>query len=122
MKLWQTMIRDWMFNEVGDHTQWDPTNRGQRLLEETLELVQCQPGALTKEQAHSLVDYVYSRPVGHFPQEIGGTIVCLLAICDATGENLHQCLIDEYNRITTPGIVEKVRNAIVRKRNDGVGI
>lgn len=119
---WQRMIRDWMFTTIGDHTQWDPVNRGQRLLEEVLEAVQCPEIGLTEDQCHDLVKYVYKRPVGVYHQEIGGTIVCLLAMCDATKEDLYKCMVDEYNRIHTSEVVDKVRNAIVRKRADGVGI
>lgn len=122
MRLWQAMIRDWMFNEVKEPDQWNPTNRGQRLLEEVLEAYQCPGIGLTEDQCHTLVSYVYNRPTGTLHQELGGVIICLLALSDATEEDLHKCMIDEYNRICTPELIEKVRKAIIRKRADGVGI
>jgi len=121
MYRWQKRIKFWMWEMVGVPSQWNPVNRGQRLLEEALEAVQCKEIGLTEEQCHDLVRYVYNRPPGVLHMEIGGVIVCLLAFADATGEDVLTCLTDEVMRIERPEVIEKVRAAILRKRNDGVG-
>lgn len=122
MLIWQGQIRNWMFNMVKAPDQWDPVNRGQRILEEVAEACQCPEIGLSEQQCHDIITYVYNRPTGVYHQEIGGIIVTLLALCDATKEDLYQCMVDEIARIREPEMVEKVRNAIIRKRNDGVGI
>jgi hypothetical protein len=57
--------------------------RGIRLLEEAIEAFQAVGG--DPAQAHKLVDFVFSRPVGDLHQELGGVSVCLLALAAAAG-------------------------------------
>lgn len=59
----------------------DTTERCHRFLEESLELVQSL--AITRSEAHQLVDYVYSRPIGETHQEVGGVMVTLAALCSS---------------------------------------
>lgn len=79
--------------------------RAYRFLEEALELGQaCE---VTREEAIQLVEYVYSRPVGEIPQEIGGTITTLSVLTDVYGEDLEKCSEDELNRVWT--LIDKIR-------------
>lgn len=118
---YQVEIKDWLREVVGIPEQYDSIeNRSQRFLEESLELVQVT--GLTKEQCHTLVDYVYGRPTGDLPQEVGGSMVCLAVLCERLNINAAQEMVKEIVRVHQPEMIEKVRNAIERKRNDGVGI
>ena len=57
--------------------------RALRFIEEALELVQAS--GVSVSQAYDMVDYVYGRKVGELQQEVGGTMVCLAALCAASG-------------------------------------
>lgn len=54
--------------------------RSYRFLEEALELAQSV--GVNKQDALALVDYVYDRPTGKPAQEVGGTLMCLAALCE----------------------------------------
>jgi len=75
--------------------------RNHRFLEESIELFQAL-GCSAKE-AHQLVDYVFSRPVGDPQQELGGTMVTLGCLANEAGLNIESCarngLADCWNMI-----------------------
>lgn len=117
----QIEIREWLINKIGEPEQFASIeNRSQRFFEEATELVQAT--GLTRRQCHALVDYVFDRPVGEIPQEIGGAIVCLAVLAERLDFNVAICLQKEIDRIHVPKMIDKVRRAIDRKRQDGVGI
>ena len=78
---YQQRVNDWMLHCFDPAITADRTERNHRFLEEALELV--QSGGCTASEAHQLVDYVFSRPVGEIGQEVGGSIVTLAAFCNA---------------------------------------
>lgn len=103
----QDSVRQWCVDCFGEVTANDAQERNFRFLEEALELVQ-SCGA-TAADAHKLVDYVFGRPVGDPPQEVGGTVITLAALCAASNINfLDQGLI-ELDRIKRPYVMEKIR-------------
>lgn len=57
--------------------------RGIRLLEEAAEAAQAT--GVTREMAHRMIEYVWSRPTGELSQEIGGVGVTVLALAEAAG-------------------------------------
>ena len=121
MRSKQVEIRKWLINQIGQPEQFESIeNRSQRFLEESIELVQAT--GLSEAQCHDLVKYVFNRPIGQVPQEIGGTIVCLAVLAERLDYNVGVCLEMEIDRIHRPEMIDKVRAAIERKRNDGVGI
>lgn len=71
----------WTIACFGEEVTFDKQERGSRLLEETLELVQA--GGYTSADAHALVDYVFARPVGKVEKEAGGVMTTLAALCNA---------------------------------------
>lgn len=81
--------------------------RAYRFLEESVELFQSV--GMEKEDAYKVVDYVFGRPVGEPSQEIGGTMVTLLALASHLGLDVNEALIEEYERITRPEIQQKIR-------------
>lgn len=81
--------------------------RNHRFLEEALELVQaCDT---TQEDAHRLVDYVFSRPVGERLQEVGGVMVTLALLCNAQCLSMEQGGEIELTRVLDPMIMDKIR-------------
>jgi hypothetical protein len=71
--------------------------RNQRFIEEAIELVQST--GLTEAQVIAAVEYVYARPIGEPKQEIGGTIVTLVVLCEALNLNLESCAETELKRV-----------------------
>lgn len=78
---YQERVQDWMLACFGPEITADKMERNHRFLEEALELVQSL--GCTEDEALLLVDYVFSRPKGHPPQEVGGVRVTLAALCTA---------------------------------------
>ena len=101
----QSRVQPWLMACFGPMIAGDREERNHRFLEEALELVQACD--CTQYEAHQLVDYVYGRPVGDKPQEIGGVMVTLAALCLANDMDMHQCGETELARIWTK--VEQIR-------------
>jgi len=91
----------------------DVTERNWRFLEESLELVQSLGG--TAEDAHQMIDYVFARPSGHPPQEIGGVMVTLAALAQANNMLLAVAAFEELRRVEDPEIIKKIRIKHSRK-------
>jgi hypothetical protein len=82
----QERATDWALTCFGEKVVADRQERAFRFLEEALELV--QSAGVTKEEAEKLVNYVFSRPVGDPPQELGGTVVTLAVFAGNLGYNM----------------------------------
>lgn len=83
---YQNRVFSWINRCFGARIAMDITERNLRFLEEALELVQAT--GLSKYEVLELVEYVYHRPVGAPQQGVGGTMVCLAALCSAVGIDL----------------------------------
>lgn len=95
-KPFQERTGEWMIACFGELIAADVMERNHRFLEEALELVQacgCTPG-----EAHQLVDYVYSRPIGDKEQESGGVSITHAALCNAQGIDLDAAADKELAR------------------------
>lgn len=103
----QTEVAQWMLKCFTEEIAADKTERNHRFLEEALELVQ-SIGCTTSE-AHQLVDYVYGRDIGDPPQEVGGVMVTLAALCLANNMNMAASGYVELERINDPETVVKIR-------------
>ena len=93
----QPQVAPWMEACFGQEIANDLTERNHRFLEEALELVQST--GCTKSDAHALVEYVYGRPMGSTHQEVGGVMVTLAALCNATLLDMHEAGDDELSRV-----------------------
>jgi hypothetical protein len=93
----QATVGRWCAAAFGkDHASSLP-QRGIRLLEEAIEAYQAT-GA-PAEKAHALVDYIFARPAGELPQELGGVGVTLLALAEAAGLSSDQEEAREVARV-----------------------
>ena len=101
----QDRVKPWLITCFGEAIANDRQERNHRFLEEALELVQaCGCDA---SEAHQLVDYVFSRPVGEPKQESGGVSVTHASLCLANGIDMQDAADVELNRIWTK--VEAIR-------------
>lgn len=101
----QQRVWPWLLKCFGVEIANDKTERNHRFLEEALELVQSL--GCTQEEAHQLVDYVFSRPVGEPFQESGGVMVTHAALCLANDLDMHSNGETELARVWTK--VEQIR-------------
>lgn len=95
--LLQDRIAVWMEACFGPEISGDREERNYRFIEESLELVQAL-GA-TAEDCHTMVDYVFGRPLGEPHQAVGGVVITLGALCIANSLSMHQAGEDELNRV-----------------------
>lgn len=103
----QQSVRVWILECFGSEISDHKPERNHRFLEESLELV--QSCGMSPEEAHQLVDYVYSRPVGLNFQEVGGTLVTLAALCGAQHIHMEEAAEAELSRIQRKDVMEKIR-------------
>lgn len=111
----QQRAQHWLLECLGTAEAADIHSRNHRFLEEALELVQA--GGCTAADAHTLVDYVYGRPLGEVDQEVGGVMVALAMLC--SGHYLDMTLEGERQlaRANTPEIMARVRRKNATKPN-----
>lgn len=101
----QNRVGRWVLDCFGAEIACDRTERNHRFVEEAIELAQAC-GATASECRH-LVDYVFGRPVGVIPQEVGGVMVTLAALCGAWHQSMDECGERELQRVW--GSIEKIR-------------
>ena len=83
------------------------TERGDRLLEEVLELLQAH--GYDSARVPTLVNYVFGRPVGEPAQEVGGVMVTLAAYCSVAGLSMQADGQAELDRINQPEVMARIR-------------
>jgi hypothetical protein len=103
----QARCMEWMLKCFTPEITADRLERGDRLLEEVLELL--QSGHYPPERVQSLLSYVYARSVGEPSQEVGGVMVTLAAYCGAHDLDMADAGEAELERILQPDIIEKIR-------------
>jgi len=106
-RLFQLRVAHWMRACFQPDLYTNMTERGDRLLEETLELL--QSGGYDCDRVATLVKYVYGRPAGQPAQEVGGVMVTLAGYCEIAGIDLNDAAITELERIERPEIMQKIR-------------
>ncbi|MDW9232920.1 hypothetical protein C7S15_8907 (plasmid) [Burkholderia cepacia] len=106
-RAFQARVQEWMLTCFGTEISADRAVRNHRFYEEAGELVQAC--GMTREEAHALVDYTWSRPVGEAKQEAGGVMVTLAALCSANALDMQAAGEAELARINVPSMIEKIR-------------
>ncbi|WP_198173690.1 hypothetical protein [Lysobacter soli] len=95
----QMGVSAWMAATFPKEVCADIRERGDRLLEEVLELLQAH--GYDRDRVATLTQYVYGRHVGEPAQEVGGVMVTLGAYCLAAGLDMHACGDAELARVWT---------------------
>ncbi|MFV1846408.1 hypothetical protein ACNJRW_09480 [Stenotrophomonas maltophilia] len=103
----QDGVSEWMGQCFLPSLYSDMTERGDRLLEEVLELLQAH--GYDSARVPTLVDYVFGRPVGEPAQEVGGVMVTLAGYCWVAGLDMHAAGDAELARISQPEVMAKIR-------------
>lgn len=103
----QAGVSEWMGQCFLPSLYSNMTERGDRLLEEVLELLQAH--GYDQGRVATLVDYVYGRPVGEPAQEVGGVMVTLAGFCRVAGLDMHAAGDAELRRIKQPKVMDKIR-------------
>lgn len=92
----------------GEKDVMDRKLRALRFIEEAIELVQA--AGLSMDDVDRIRRYVYARPVGEVPQEVGGVMVTLGTLCHAFGVQMNELGHHEVDRCWT-------RISTIRERN-----
>ncbi len=100
-------VAGWMGKCFPPSLSSNMTERGDRLLEEVLELLQAH--GYDSARVPTLVNYVFSRPVGEPAQEVGGVMVTLAAYCSVADLDMHAAGDAELARINQPEVMDKIR-------------
>ncbi len=80
---YQARVESWLEACFPPSVVSNRLERTHRFLEEALELAQANQ--CSREDAISLVDYVFDRPVGEPNLEVGGVMVTLASLCSTSG-------------------------------------
>ncbi len=110
LKTTQERVHSWT-QAVFENDLLGPTSlkeRGSRFIEEAIELAQALD--FSREEIIRVVDWVLSRPKGSAPQEVSGTLVTLLSLCNLLGIDASAELDQELARIETPEVMARIRN------------
>ena len=92
----QQRVAEWLAACFPPSVCADREERMHRFLEEALELVQAS--GCSRQDAHRLVDYVFSRAVGRPELEVGGVMVTLAGLCAAAGIDMNDAANRELER------------------------
>jgi hypothetical protein len=101
----QRRVEEWLEACFSKAVRSDRDERTHRFLEEALELAQAN--GCTREQAQTLVDYVFSRPAGEPEHEAGGVMVTLAGLCSAMRVDMKEAGDRELER--NWGRIESIR-------------
>lgn len=93
----QKEIAAWTARTFGARTATCREERIRRFADEAIELAQAE--GMSEEDFSNLVRYVYSRPAGEPPQEVGGVAVTLMAYCETAGMSVDELEQREIARI-----------------------
>lgn len=85
----QGRVLPWVISCFGLEILNDAPKRTYRFLEEALELVQAC--GCSREDIYSLIDVIYDKQPGKVPQEVGGVMVTLAALCLAKKLDMEHC-------------------------------
>jgi len=93
----QEAVQWWCVTCHGVERTKNEKERTLRFIEEAIEL--SQSAGLSKEEVIRMVEWVYSRESGVLPQEVGGVMVTLAALCSAFFIHMDEEAETELRRI-----------------------
>jgi len=101
----QERVHYWLEAAFGVEASKDKMERVHRFIEEGLELAQSL--GCTQYDAHQLVDYVFSRPIGEPSQELGGTMTTIAALSAIFDLNMVEAGEHELERMWE--LIDRIR-------------
>jgi hypothetical protein len=101
----QERVHYWLEAAFGVEASKDKMERVHRFIEEGLELAQSL--GCTQHDAHQLVDYVFSRPIGEPLQELGGTMTTIAALSAIFDFNMAEAGEHELERMWQ--LIDRIR-------------
>lgn len=107
----QEVAVGWSIEAFGQEQSTNLEQRGLRLLEEAIEAAQA--AGVRQGMAHNLVQYVFSRPVGHIRQELGGVGICTLILAYAANVSADACEEMELQRV-----LSKPKELFIKRNQD----
>lgn len=113
----QQLLQGWCATTFGKEHAESRRIRALRFLEEAIELVQAQ--GLDHHDVAFVSDYVFGRPVGQTPQEVGGVMIALNCLCENLGLSIDTCERNEASRVLTVD-PEKLRAKQALKTAEGL--
>jgi hypothetical protein len=93
---YQHRVEEWLEACLPESARRDQLERTFRFLEEALELAQAN--GCPREDALTLIDYVYGRPHGRPDEEVGGVMVTLAGLCSALAIDMNDAGSRELQR------------------------
>lgn len=93
---YQEQVEAWLKACLPASARQDQLERTFRFLEEALELAQAN--GCSRDDAQTLVEYVYGRPHGRPDEEVGGVMVTLASLCSAVGIDMNDAGDRELKR------------------------
>lgn len=110
----QDRVQAWFYECFSPEVCNDRQERGDRFLEEVLELL--QSNGYDPSRVETLRDYVWNRPAGEPDQETGGVMVTLAAYCIVHQLDMMNAGERELTRITDPAVMNRIRAKQESKR------
>jgi len=112
----QQVVHWWCLTCHGKERTQNVKERALRFTEESIELAQI---FLTKEDVLKMVEYVYSRSTGEAPQEVGGVVITLAALCTAIDIDIAKAYEIEIERVWRN--IDKIREKQKSKISAQIG-
>lgn len=97
MKHLQRLAYLWAVRCFGHGHVHDPRVRLLRLIEEVAEACQCQDIPVSK--LVDVIDIVYKKKKGIYPQELGGIAMTFAVLCESHSGQIDNILMTELNRV-----------------------
>lgn len=88
---------DWAIRCFGKEHVTNGAVRGLRHVEEAVELAQALGN--TKDDVIKVISIVYDRPIGEVYDEIGGSLLTLVVLCESHGIDPQEALEHELKRV-----------------------
>jgi NTP pyrophosphatase (non-canonical NTP hydrolase) len=116
IQFWQDEIRNFVHRVWGEKAMVSLPERSARIVEEAVELAQAHQ--VPQSVIYSIIDRVYSRPMGNPAEEAGDVMFTLLAYTSSSKDDIEAVLAARLERVWDIP-VEDLRERHKQKREAG---
>lgn len=88
---------EWGERCFGEKHMEDEEARGERMVEEAIEVCQCL--GISRKTTHRIVDMVYDKKVGEINRELGGLVLTTAVLCQTLSTDIETVYINEILRV-----------------------